>query len=308
MGDVIHALPAVASLRASFPDSRIIWAIEPKWIPLLERSPHIDRIVPIERSSLRSLLRSWSELRSIRPGIAIDFQGLLKSALAARASGPLALFGWAPRFAREPLASLLYTRRVEPRASHIVDQNIELAREAGATQVSRDIWIPPGQPEGALPETPFILTHPFAGWPGKQWPLDRYEQLARQLESDGLALVANVSPHRARELAALAHVTIHTSSLAGLIHATRRATAVLGLDSGPLHLAAALRKPGVALFGPTDPARNGPYGGSIRVLRAADATTTYKRRDEADPCMQALTVDQVHQSLREALKTADSRA
>jgi heptosyltransferase-1 len=308
IGDIIHALPGVASLRLSFPESHITWAIEPKWVSLLDGNPHIDRILPIERSSPGSLFRAWSELRSIRPEIAMDFQGLLKSALVARASRPIALFGWVPSFAREPLASRFYTRQVEPHASHLVDQNIELVMAAGATQICRDVWIPAGQPEGLLPETPYVLTHPFAGWQGKQWPLDRYEQLARQLENDGLTLVANVPPHRARELASLPHVTIHTSSLEGLINATRNAAAVMGLDSGPLHLAAALRKPGVALFGPTDPARNGPYGGSIRVLRAAGATTTYKRRNGAEPCMRALTVDQVHQSLLEALKTADSRA
>ncbi|MGA8594936.1 MAG: glycosyltransferase family 9 protein [Bryobacteraceae bacterium] len=308
MGDIIHTLPAVASLRLSFPGSRITWAIEPKWGPLLEGNPHIDRILPIQRSRPGSFVRTWSELRSIRPDIAIDFQGLLKSALVARAARPLELFGWATTFAREPLASRMYTRRVEPSSRHKVDQNIELVAAAGGAQVSHDIWIPPGQPEGALPETPYVLTHPFAGWQGKQWPLDRYEQLARQLENEGPTLVANVPPRRARELAGLSHVVVHTSSLGGLIDATRRAMAVLGLDSGPLHLAAALQKPGVALYGPTDPARNGPWGGSIRVLRSPDAATTYKRGRGANPCMQALTVDQVHQLLREALRTADSRA
>ncbi len=308
MGDIIHTLPAVASLRLSFPNSRITWAVQPKWVPLLEGNPHIDRILPIDRSSPGSFLRTWSELRSIRPDVAIDFQGLVKSALVARASRPLVLFGWARRFAREPLASRIYTRHFEPSSRHKVDQNIELVAAAGGTQSSHDFWIPPGLPEGALPETPYVLTHPFAGWQGKQWPLDLYEQLARQLEREGLALVANVPPHRAQELAALSHVAVHTSSLAGLIDATRRATAVLGLDSGPLHLAAALQKPGAALYGPTDPARNGPYGGSIRVLRAPDAATTYKRSRGVDPCMQALTVDQVQQVLREALRTADSRA
>jgi heptosyltransferase-1 len=96
--------------------------------------------------------------------------------------------------------------------------------------------------------------------------------------------------------------------LPGLIDATRRAAAVLGLDSGPLHLAAALRKPGVALYGPTDPARNGPYGGTVRVIRGAAARTSHKRRKQIDPSMKTITVDQVHDALRVVLNTAGSHA
>jgi heptosyltransferase-1 len=304
MGDILHTLPAAASLRKSFPDAELMWAVAPKWMPLLMGNPAIDRIVPFERKGTSRLLRSWKTLRKLRPEVAIDFQGLLQSALVARASRPMTLFGWSRKVAREPMASLLYTKTVLPTAAHIIDRNLELATAAGARWITYEQWIPDGRAEGTLPERPFVLAHPFAGWMSKQWPIGRYEDLGRLLESDGIALVVNVSWNRADELRALRHVQIHSSSLAGLIHATRRAVAVLGLDSGPLHLAAALAKPGVALFGPTDPARNGPYGASIRVLRHAEARTTYKRGDAIDPSMAALTVDQVYESLLGALKAA----
>ncbi|MDE3166391.1 MAG: hypothetical protein KGN36_11345, partial [Acidobacteriota bacterium] len=97
-----------------------------------------------------------------------------------------------------------------------------------------------------------------------------------------------------------------SSSLAGLIHATRRASAVVGVDSGPLHLAAALHKPGAAIFGPTDPARNGPYGGSLRVLRGAGASTTYKRAAEIAACMRAITPDEVFACLKAQLKVGSA--
>jgi heptosyltransferase-1 len=307
MGDIIHTLPAAASLRESFPGAQITWAVAPKWIPLLEGNPNIDRIVPFERRDARSLYRSWLKLRALRPTLAIDFQGLVQSALVARASRPARLFGWARGVARESLAASFYSNIVTPSAVHIVDRNIELAVESGAKRIRYDFWIPNGQAEGELPSRPFILAHPFAGWKSKQWPLDRYEELALRLESEGVDLVANVPPSRRNELVGLPHVTVNTSSLAGLIYATRQSAAVLGLDSGPLHLAAVLQKPGVALFGPTDPARNGPYGTSILVLRAPAAQTTYKRRDEIDASMLALGVDQVHQSLRHALKDAGPR-
>jgi heptosyltransferase-1 len=94
---------------------------------------------------------------------------------------------------------------------------------------------------------------------------------------------------------------MHVSGLDGLIHATRRASAVVGVDSGPLHLAAALEKPGVAIFGPTDPERNGPYGDTLTVLRNPQAITSYKRRPEIDSCMRAISVDQVFETLRAQL-------
>ena len=90
----------------------------------------------------------------------------------------------------------------------------------------------------------------------------------------------------------------HYSSLPGLIYATRRAAAIVGVDSGPLHLAAALSRPGVAIFGPTDPARNGPYGDSLRVLRTPAAATTYKRGAATDPSMRIISPDEVFETLR----------
>src|SRR6266851_2178690 len=106
-----------------------------------------------------------------------------------------------------------------------------------------------------------------------------YQETARLLD---LPLVVNGSPEAAEKLSQVNGAHVHISGIAGLIHATRRAHAVIGVDSGPMHIAAALGKPGVAIFGPTDPARNGPYGGSLRVLRSEKAATTYKRSHDAD--------------------------
>jgi heptosyltransferase-1 len=297
MGDIVHALPAVNSLRLSFTKSRIIWVIAPKWEELLEDNPAVDDVVLFRRSGWRELAHSWRAVRSIRPRIAIDFQGLLQSSLVGRASRPARFFGWDAAHAREKLASAFYSDQVCPRSRHVVDQSLELAAAAGAGEIHRKFPLPPGRPEGNLPMGSFVLTHPFAGWTGKQWPVENYVELAKLLNRDGISLVANVPPQRAADLAQMPGVLVHTSSISGLIDATRRATAVVGLDSGPMHLAAALGKAGVALFGPTDPERNGPYGGSLCVLRAPDAVTSYKRRDEIDPSMRRISVSQVYTSL-----------
>lgn len=308
MGDILHALPAVSSLRKSFPKSRICWVVAPKWKELLELNPAIDEVILFRRSPLRELTRSWRALRKLRPQLAIDFQGLVQSALVGKASGPARFWGWDAGRVRERPAAFLYSDRVCPQSRHIVDQNLELIAAAGAGERSREFPLPPGRPEGVLPPRPFVLTHPFAGWTSKQWPLENYGELARMLAGRGIALVANVPPHLAGELAGIPDVVVHSSGLPGLIDATRRATAVVGLDSGPMHLAAALNKPGVALFGPTDPARNGPYGGSLVVIRSPEAVTTYKRGSEIDPSMCRIGVSQVFECLASQLEITERRA
>jgi heptosyltransferase-1 len=161
----------------------------------------------------------------------------------------------------------------------------------------REFPLPPGRPEGDLPSGDFVLASPLAGWGSKQWPLDHYRSLAARLRRElGIPLVLDGPP--GADFAAVEGAIPHHSSLPGLIYATRRATAIVGVDSGPLHLAAALGKPGVAIFGPTDPARNGPYGESLRVLRTGAAATTYKRRASIDPSMQNISPDEVFEVLR----------
>jgi heptosyltransferase I len=301
MGDIIHALPAVASLKKSFPGKRLAWLVAPKWMPLLEGNPYLDDLIPFRRHGLRGLKASWTGLRALKPGFAIDFQGLIQSALAGRAAQPNIFYGFDSSVAREPFASIFYTHRIAARGPHRVERNLQLAEAAGACELTDEAWLPSGRDEGTLPLTPFVLASPFAGWPSKQWPIQNYEPLAERLNREGLELVANVPEYRATELFALRHVRVHTSSVAGLIAATRRSTAVIGLDSGPLHLAAALRKPGVALFGPTDPMRTGPYGGSMIVLRAEDTKTTYARHDEIHPSMKAIAVEQVADALMRSI-------
>jgi heptosyltransferase-1 len=277
MGDIIHTLPAAASLRASFPEARISWAVEPRWTALLEDNPHIDRVVAVRRDAAH-FFESLRELRAERYGLAIDFQGLIKSAIVARLSGAARLLGYGSGEARERAATLFYSETAEAPAAHVVDKRLDLARAAGATKIARAFPLPRGRAEGELPSGDFVLASPLAGWGSKQWPREYYRDLAALLrEGLGTPLVINGPPNAADELRAVEGAVPHISGIAGLIHATRRATAVVGVDSGPLHLAAALEKPGVAIFGPTDPARNGPYGDSLRALRAPGAETTYQR-------------------------------
>jgi heptosyltransferase-1 len=291
MGDILHTLPAVAALKQNHPNAELAWLVEPQWLSLLEGNPYVDRIIELRRRSLGGLVESWRKLRRLSWDFAVDFQGLLKSAIPAGFSGAGRVFGFHESQIRERAAALFYSRKVITDSVHIVDRNLDLALATGrgAESAERQFPLPAGQPEGDLPQGGFVLASPLAGWKSKQWPMQHYQALAARLQSElGLPLVLNGPP---------SSDLLHRCGLPGLIHATRRALAVVGVDSGPLHLAAALGKPGVAIFGPTDPARNGPYGTSIRVLRVPGATTTYSRGGEIDDSMRRITPDQVFECL-----------
>ncbi len=300
MGDILHTIPAVERLRLSFPQAEIAWVLEPKWRPLVSGTGLVNHILPLDRRSTFSIWIAARWLRRWRPDLALDFQGLWKSAITALVSGAPNIFGYAPETLRERECGVLYTRTIEPTTTHIVLHHFELAAAAGATPQPTTHPAPKGFPEGELPADDFVLAAPYAGWKSKQWPIENYVEIGRRLwQERGLRLVLNIAPGAA--LPESEYLIRHESGIEGLIDATRRSRAVLGLDSGPLHLAALLAKPGLALFGPTDPARNGPYGGTVHVLRQPGAPTTYKREDQISPSMAALDVDRVWHSLTEVL-------
>jgi heptosyltransferase-1 len=248
-------------------------------------------VVEFDRRRWPSVRAALAAVRAKRFDMAVDFQGLIKSALVAKASGAAEIRGYART--REAAAGVFYTQRVETRAAHVVDQHLDLAVASGAPERIIEFALPSGVAEGELPADEFVLASPVAGWKSKQWPLEYYSELARHVR-----LVVSGAPESRAELEQVRGAHVHLSGIRGLIDVTRRAKAVVGVDSGPLHLAAALGKPGVAIFGPTDPARNGPYRSSMRVLRAAGAQTTYKRGDEIAESMRGVTPAEVLEALR----------
>ena len=318
MGDIVHALPAVARLKCSFPRARITWAVESRWAPLLEGNPYVDSVLPLVISKWRRApwsIATWVQFRDsrrqLRAGgfdLAIDFQGLFKSAMVTYLSRADRVFGFERDMVRERIAASFYSNRVASHSRHVVQQNIDLATAVGGTNGPIVFPLPEGEPEASLPPGDYVLTSPVAGWTSKQWPPEHYAELARLLwREKGLPLVMDCAPaHRSYgeqivNQAPKGSCVLHVSSLAGLLAATRRAKAVVGVDSGPLHLAAALQIPGVAIFGQTDPTRNGPYGGSFNVLRASGVVTSYKRGDQIQACMLVIRPEQVWEALQAQL-------
>jgi heptosyltransferase I len=311
LGDVIHALPAASALRDAFPEARIDWLIEPKWRRLLEGNPDLTEIISLQKKSAGGLITTVRKLRAARYACTIDFQGLYKSALPAFASGAPRRIGFPSTYAREGFASLFYTDRVNPRGAHKVDHNLTLAEAAGA--VARTS--PPRFPLTLRPEDEkqvtqelachsigdFYVLNPGGGWRSKCWPPERYGELHHRLAvQHGWRAIISFGPGEeslAQELVSAAGtpapvaVPFGLGPLMALVH---RAKFVVSADTGPLHLASALGSPVVGLYGPTDPARNGPYGGKNIVIRnPSKSETTYRRGASYSSPMLSITVDQV---------------
>ena len=320
MGDVIHTLPAVHFLREAFPQAFIGWLIEERWAELLcapgssrlgPRSslrPLVDEVHTVDLKSWRKSLsclstvqriaKVWNDVRDVHYDVAVDLQGAMRSAVLARWSGARVVYGQAEP--RESPASLWYTRSVVAHGRHVVEQNLSVAR---ALVESRERRLP-ADITSDLPRDPhaeervglrlaeqgirdIAILNPGAGWGAKRWPAERYGSVARALADHGVRSIINSGPGedelaRVAETASAGTARAMSCSITELIALTRRARLFVGGDTGPLHLAAALRVPVVAIYGPTDPERNGPYGTRSVVLRSAESVTSHTRRAEAD--------------------------
>jgi heptosyltransferase-1 len=335
MGDVIHTLPAAQALREAFPNAMIGWLIEERWAELLcapgaarrgppsEQRPLVDWVHAVNLqgwgkslfsiSTVQAIAKLWNDVRAVRYQVAIDLQGAIRSAALARWSGAPVIYGAAEP--RESPASLWYTRPVITRGTHVIEQSLSVV-EAVA---QRKMKVPRVQlPHDVEAEQrmdqqltqvgigDFAILNPGAGWGAKRWPAERYGRVARALAEDGVQSILNCGPGEddlACEAEAASEGAAHTMkcSITELIALTRRAKLFVGGDTGPLHLAAALQVPVVAIFGPTDPARNGPYGTRSIVLRNPESPTTHARRTAPDEGMLEISPEAVVDAARSLL-------
>jgi heptosyltransferase-1 len=327
MGDVIHTLPAAQVLRDAFPDAMIGWLVEERWEDLLcapgtprrgprsAQRPLADWVHAVNLTgwrktfftapTLERIVRVWNDVRSVRYNAVVDLQGAIRSAVLARWSGAPVIYGSTQP--REAPASLWYTRKVVPTGTHVIEQNLSLA---GAV-TGKSVAAPPVEfPHDIAAESriekvlndasiqDFALLNPGAGWGAKRWPAERYGLVARALAAHGIRSVVNYGPSEedlAREVESASEGAAMPlkSTISELIALTRRAKLFVGGDTGPLHLAAALHVPVVAIFGPTDPARNGPYATRSIILRNPASPTTHARNPRPDEGMLEIRVDSV---------------
>ena len=318
MGDILHALPAVSALRAAHPDVFLGWAVEPQWRALLvaesggtartPAQPLVDLLHPVpakqwarqpfQPATLASILRTRSALRNAHYDAALDLQGAVRSAVIARWAHPTRLLGEA--VPRERAARWLFHERIPSACVHVIQQAADVVRALNRDPLPLTLPLLPHDPAAAAwceavglgsDLGPAILLHPGAGWGAKRWPVDRYAQAAASIaRHTGCRILINAAPSEfalgaslASQLRSLAIAPLLLSPTLGqLIELTRRVTLAIGGDTGPLHLASALGKPTVGIFGPTDPARNGPFHGEFRVLRDPESRRDHTRRRDPE--------------------------
>ena len=300
-GDVIHALPLAANARGA--GAEVAWLVEPAYRGILEGDPDVSRVFvadtkrwrrrPLSPGTAADVRRLLRAVRDFAPDRTLDVQGLWKSAFLARAAGA-PVIGFAAADRKEPGSALLCHEPVRPLpGGHVVDRNLALAEAAGVPIRHRSpdatflLSRPSAEADSFLAgqPAPFALYHPGAGRPEKAWGEEKFAALAKLLSADaGLTPVVSWGPgdeDRVRRLSELLPEARRLPLLPaeGLARVAARAALFVAGDTGPLHLAGALGVPTLALFGPTDPARNGPYKRPLSAVRydEADVATVARR-------------------------------
>lgn len=310
MGDVIHGIPVATALRAQWPDARIDWLVDPRYVELLALVPAITYRIPIDPRGSRSLLLSTiRELRRTRYDAVFDLQGLIKSAVLARLAGGRQTVGLSRDHLRETFASLFYSHAIDPAAKHhVIAKSLSLLQAIGITTPTVEFGL-------SIPETAasrdvvtrfgvgrYALLNPGAAWPNKRWPPERFGAVAAALHAHvGVPSVVLWGPGE-QELAAAvvaasdsAAVPSPPTSITDLFALAKGARLVISGDTGPLHIASAVGTPVVALFGPTYPDRNGPWSPADVIVSRADACVChYERRcRRGEPCIDSITIAEV---------------
>jgi lipopolysaccharide heptosyltransferase I len=309
LGDVVHAIPAAAALRAAYPGAEIDWLVEAKHRAIVDLVTSIDRAVVLERASPSGWLDVIRQLRLKAYDLAIDLQGLLKSAVLARASGAPRVIGFSIWHLREKSARPFYSETASSDEAHVVLRNLRLLRAVGIDEGT--IRFPlRAAASRALDEIRarigsgqrFALVNPGAAWPNKRWPPTRYGQVAAFVRDVcGFVPVVLWGPGEqalAEEVVASssgAAVAAPPTSVVDLVALSREAALVVSGDTGPLHIAAAVGTAAVGIFGPTDPARNGPWDArDVVVSRYEQCKCHYDRRcHERQWCLDEVIVREV---------------
>ncbi|HET9228357.1 MAG TPA: lipopolysaccharide heptosyltransferase I [Thermoanaerobaculia bacterium] len=319
LGDVVHCLPVLTALRRHFPQAKIGWVVESGMAPVLAGHPDLDELLVVR-------LRAWrkkpfseqtrSELAAFRdglerfaPDVTLDLMGNHKAAFLSALTLCDRRIGPAREWRREPSSAFWINEPVQIRGTHAVDRALSLLDALGIPSEPADFGGEKIFRESIeVPEPPYLLIQPGAGWASKRYPPERWGEVARRLrEATGLSTWVPIAPGEeglAADVEAAGGSAVRTmpADLPTLAAMLRRASLVLGGDSGPTHLAHALGTPVLMLMGPTDPARHGPYGAPERALwKLLPCSFCYRRFDETKACLLDIPAEQVAGRVAELL-------
>jgi lipopolysaccharide heptosyltransferase I len=314
LGDIIHTLPAFSALRRNFPEARIRWAVEEKGREILDLVPGLDEIIVVHR---KKWLRSARNLRR-RDQVALDFQGLVKSGLLAFLSGSRRKIGFHRKNCREPLASLFYSETPEPfpeEEEHVIAKNLTLLEGLGIR--TQEFEFPLVLPEeirqgvesklealGYRNDQELLLFNLGAAWMTKRWFPERWSELIEKTRFDRSFPLLLWGNDEERRLALSVSENTGAAlapflSIKEVISLVRRTSLVVSGDTFALQVACALGVPAVALFGPTNPRRNGPFRSRDRtVFSKLDCNPCYKRTCPTVECLRAITVEDAAAAVR----------
>lgn len=327
IGDVIHALPVASALKARYPEAHITWIVEKPAYELLTNNPDVDDIVLFDKpgfKSLRGIIANGPKLsRSLKAcnfDLALDLQGLFKSAAVSLLSGAKLRLGYCNM--RE--GSGLVSRPVcgPNQTGHVVDRYLDVVRSIGAyvdepvfpviiTENEAQAAIDTASHAGLEFNKPYVVLAPGTNWPTKRWPTASYAQLADKLarETEYQVVITGGSGDAGLASQIVSRSSTGVVDLTGktglkqLAHILKNAKAFIGSDSGPMHLAVALGTPVVAMFGPSDPDRNGPYRGNNVVITVDRKCVRCQKKRCEQECLQDIAVDSVFEKTAQLLKT-----
>ena len=330
IGDIVHTLPALAALRAAMPHAEISWVAERLSSEILKDNPILDRLIEVDTKALRRGLVSGETLRAPRQqlrqlrasafDVALDFQGLLKSASIARLSGARRVFGYSRSGLREPASTVFLSKRISiPAHTHIIRKGLLLLQGALGIPVPQDLSFPIGVDAAAETEAEraaentaenFAILNPGGGWPTKLWSAEKFGGLADLLWANyGMRSLITYGPGEVElaetvRRASQSEKAIPVSlSLKGFYSLAKRARVYVGGDTGPTHIAVAAGAPIVGLFGPTEWWRNGsPYSQDICVERNdIDCRVDCHRRSCSKWICMDITVERVFDAVRQRI-------
>jgi heptosyltransferase-1 len=341
LGDVVHAIPAAAALRKAYPGARIDWLVDAKHRAIVDLVTAVDRTIVLESPTLQGWTALVPVLRRTSYDLAIDLQGLLKSAVLARASGAARVVGFSIWHLREKTARPFYSDTVDVGRSdagrtadvgrtsqvrhteHVITKNLRLLSAVGVDDLT--IAFPLATPTSialdhlrdVVPgDRRFALINAGAAWPNKRWPPERFGEVAAFLR-DACAVTPVVlwGPGEEALAASVAAASDGSAIVApptdihDLVALSQHAALVVSGDTGPLHIATATGTPAVGLFGPTDPARNGPFIADDEVVSRFDRCAChYERRcHESGWCLADVTVPEVCAAIGRRLAAGAAR-
>lgn len=329
IGDVIHALPVAHALKQHFPLARITWVVEKPAYDLLCNNPDIDEIIIFDKPKFKSLsglikyAPDFSSMLKVHQfDLALDLQGLFKSAAITALSGATQRLGYCnmrelSQWISAPVCGINSD-------GHIVERYLDVARAVGC-DVSEVIFplhitvaeaanaTSAAKQAGLLAGQSYAILAPGTNWPSKCWPTGHFSQLANELIRIGITPVIIGGPGDASLAAQISVKEPRVIDLTGkttlkeLAYIIKNACFFVGGDTGPMHLAVAVRTTVIALFGPTDPKRNGPYGPGHIVLAIQDeCRQCWKRKcPDGKQCMAAIEVNQVMEAVHNLLGRKD---